>query len=160
MNLPQLEMTFEQKASLSAAVSKLASDDTFASRVVRMIKASLPMLTCDSVSELQLDLDLIDSSLLWQWKFRVDSWESERRRAAEKRKRRRAPHIRAVVRPASTGSPAMADPPAYLVASSVDLSCLSPASVATTPMNDDDFNDELDMRVDEQFNDAMRVLTA
>lgn len=97
-------MSFEERAALRAALTRHCKVPKLLSQVVNMVRRDAPALIDESTEELVLDVDAVESRILWQWKASVDGWA----RAAPPKKKAR---IRAVVRHAAPALPPAAAPP-------------------------------------------------
>ena len=99
------DMTYEEKADVSARINKLNPQNL--SKVVQIIKTSMPMLGGGSEGEIDVDINALDTRTLWKLHQFVRSCE------ATKRKPKKAP----VTAAAASG--------VTLAASSVDASCVT-----------------------------------
>lgn len=96
-------MSFEERKALLASIARLCKVPKTCNQVVSMIRRDVPALFSASTDELELDLDAVESHILWQWKASIDDW------AQTAQPKKKAPRIRAVVRAAPPVLPTAAD---------------------------------------------------
>ena len=73
------DMTYEEKADVSARINKLNSQNL--SKVVQIIKESMPMLGGEQGGEIDVDINALDTRTLWKLHTFVKSCEAAKRKA-------------------------------------------------------------------------------